>query len=121
MAGRPRTATGALRKCIKASYGNWLLVHLPSDRWACVWEQVLGIEDTCELILNGTWFHDKNPDAPTRAEALKLIVKGIEREIRNTSDPHAFDTHQPALQRARAALKRHSALQRSPQTGQHPA
>ena len=109
MTGRPRTATGTLRKCVKASYGNWMLVHLPSGRWACVWAQALGVEGMCESVLNGTWFHDKNPDAPTRAGALQLVVQGIEREIQGSSHPADMrDHYQPILQRARAALARHS-------------
>ena len=108
MTGRPSTATGTLRKCVKANYGNWLLVNLPSGRWACVWAQVLGIEDMCESVLNGTWFHDKNPDAPTRAGALQLVMQGIEREIRQSRSSDLHNYYQPVLQRVRAALARHS-------------
>lgn len=108
MIGRPRTATGALRKCVKVTYGNWMLVQLPSGRWACIWAQVLGIESMCESVLDGTWFHDNNPDAATRAEALQIVEQGIEREIRDARNNGLHDYYQPILRRVRAAIARHS-------------
>lgn len=103
-----RSATSSLRKCVKARYGNWLLVCLPNGRWACVWGQALGIESMCASVLDGTWFHDKNPDASTRADALQLVIQSIEREIRNARVPNDKHLYQPFLQRARAAHARHS-------------
>lgn len=40
-----------LSKCIKANYGNWALVHLPSGQWGAIWRASLGVEDMCEAIL----------------------------------------------------------------------
>jgi hypothetical protein len=95
-----------LSKCIKANYGNWALVHLPSGQWGAIWRASLGVEDMCEAILNGTWFHAANPSFSSRAGALEGIVKGIEREIQNERSPSNKETFKSFLQRARNALSR---------------
>lgn len=102
------TAISTLRRHIKARYGNWLLVHLPSGQWAAAWAAVLNDEGMCASVLDGTWFHAENPTFPTRSEALQRVVEGIEREMGNTRDIHAHETFKPFLQSARVALARHA-------------
>jgi|SRR5471032_1055899 len=101
-----QSTVSTLNRLIKARYGNWLLVQLPSSQWAAVWAAVLNDEDMCASVLDGTWFHAENPTFPTRAGALRRIVEGIEREMGNTRDPNGREVFNPLLQSARAALAR---------------
>jgi hypothetical protein len=57
----------------------------------------------CIAVLDGTWFHEKNPDAATQAGALQLIIQGIERELLNARSSADKLAYQPILQRARCA------------------
>jgi hypothetical protein len=98
-----------LRQCIAGTYGNWALLQLPSGQWAGIWRAALGVEDMCEAIVKGTWFHDGNPSFSDRIGALEFIVKGIEREILNTRNPADKDSLRPFLQSACTALSRHLA------------
>jgi hypothetical protein len=97
-----------LKKYVKARYGNWLLVQLPSGNWASLWAAVVGLEDMCEVVLTGTPRFDGDSLAlsyATRSEALQRIVTGIEHESRNN---RGRDTEmmKPFLKKARLALLR---------------
>lgn len=79
-----------LKKHVKGSYGQWLLVHLPSGRWARVWHACLDLPEMCESILAEVdWFYDEvrfhgpNPSFVTRGEALQWLIRGIEEQMRN--------------------------------------
>lgn len=74
-----------LIKCIKANYGNWALVHLPSGQWGAIWRAALGVEDMCEAILNGTWFHAANPSFSSRAGALEGSSKASSARYRTNA------------------------------------
>jgi hypothetical protein len=97
-----------LKKYVKARYGNWLLVQLPSGSWASIWAAALGLEDMCEVVVTGTPRFDGDSLAlsyATRSEALQRIVSGIEHESRNNRGQDA-ETMKPFLKKARLALLR---------------
>lgn len=99
----------ALRQCILAQYGNWLLVHLPSGRWACVWASALDLDELAAKVLDESWFHDHTPSAATQAEALRHVLANIGREIADTTDAggkrdYLRESYQPVLERVCAEL-----------------
>jgi hypothetical protein len=97
-----------LKKYVKARYGNWLLVQLPSGSWASIWDAVLGLEDMCEAVVTGTSRFEGDSLAlsyATRSEALQRIVISIEQKSRNNRDQDA-ETMKPFLKKARLALLR---------------
>jgi hypothetical protein len=107
------TLRSTLKKLIKADYGFWLLVHLPSGRWAAMWSACLDNDSMCESILteDPEWFHEEplfkghrpNPSYATKEEALREIVSSIQSEL----DRHPRqEVLIPYLRRARLALIR---------------
>lgn len=101
-----KSYSSVLRKCVKAVYGNWLLVQLPSGRWIGVWHAVLGIEEMCEAVLTESPRFEGDSLAASyvnRGDALKVIVAGIESEIRS-SGGRDEEIMKPFLKKARLAV-----------------
>lgn len=91
-----------LAKHLKADYVRWVLVQLPSGRWASVWHECIENEALCESILQEAPEHFETSRYPTQADALKAIVDELEREA--ASNPLVAEFFAPEIQRARADL-----------------
>jgi hypothetical protein len=97
-----------LKKHIKAQYGNWILVQLPSGNWAGIWAAVLEVEDMCKVVVTGAPRFDGDSltlSYASRSDALQRIVTGIEHESNNNRSRDA-ETMRPFLKKARLALSR---------------
>lgn len=107
------THRSELKKLIKADYGFWYLVHLPSGRWAAMWSACLDNDSMCESILteDPEWFHEEplfeghraNPSYATKEDALKEIVSSLQRELERHPGQEVL---LPYIRRARLALIR---------------
>ncbi len=109
------TYTTQLEKCIKGKYGQWLLMQLPSGRWAGVWDQTLGLEPECrEILKEVTWFYTKLderdemrrvPSFSKRSASLDWIRMQLE-ETRQEYGPKHDDYYLPLLKTVRLAMRR---------------
>lgn len=107
------TPRSQLKKLIKADYGQWKLVQLPSGRWASMWGACLDVEDMCQSILreDPEWFHEEplfeghppNPSYASKEEALKTIISALENDVAEHPKYEYFTLH---LQSALRALRR---------------
>lgn len=105
-----------LRHRVDGDYHRWMLVHLPSGKWAAVWHECFNDERRCEMILSESdeWFSEEpvaggkaNPTYTSRAGALQAIIEGFEEEFSHS--PLMDDVFEPYIAQARRDLLNASA------------
>lgn len=109
------THTAQLKKCIKAAYGPWLLVQLPSGRWAGVWYHFIDdMEREAKAIMeevnwfytkleDRSWYH-RSPSFAKRSDALDRIRMDLEETYEE--DERSYGHYLPILKTVRIALRR---------------
>lgn len=107
--------TSKLKRCIKAQYGPWLLVQLPSGRWAGVWYHFIDdMEREAKAIMEEVnWFYTKqeerawyhrSPSFANRSGALDHMRESLESEYR--TDEWNYRHYLPILKTIRIAQRR---------------
>jgi hypothetical protein len=116
-----------LKKRVKAVYGPWLLVQLPSGRWAAVWHHFIDDMDReAKVILEEiNWFYTKlderdwcrrSPSFTKRSDALDKIRMDLEATHRE--DGKSYDDYYlPILKTIRIAIKRSQTKEAKEESG----
>lgn len=105
-----------LKQRVKAKYGPWLLVQLPSGRWAAVWYHFIDDMDReAKVILEEVnWFYAKleerggnrrSPSFAKRSDALDRIRMDL--EATHLEEGKFYDSYYlPILKTVRSAMRR---------------
>lgn len=93
-----------LAKYLKADYIRWVLVQLPSGRWATVAHDALEDDALCESIVREDAERFQAARFPSQYDALKAIVDELEREA--AVYPLMAEFFEPEIRRAKADLAR---------------
>lgn len=116
-----------LKKRVKAAYGPWLLVQLPSGRWAAVWHHFIDDMDReAQIILEEVnWFYTKlderggsrrSPSFAKRSDALDKIRMDL--EATHQEDGKSYDYYYlPILKTIRIAIKRSQTKEAKEESG----
>jgi hypothetical protein len=111
------TYTAKLRKCVKAKFGPWLLVQLPSGRWSTIWYLFIDdMEPHAKMIFEEVdWFYTKpeergqkwrdTPSFAKRSDALDCLQMRIE-DTRLSDGPSHYSYYRSLIKEVRTARRR---------------
>lgn len=110
------TYTARLRKCVKAKFGPWLLVQLPSGRWSTIWHLFVGdMEPHARMIFEEVnWFYTKpdeqqgnrrSPSFARSSDALDHLQMRM-ADIRLADGPTYYNYYRDLIQEVRIARRR---------------